>query len=91
MPYRRQLPDTEHALVLTLARKQREIDHSIAVLVEDRLPAFVVVAPGANDQKIEIVVTAVKDDEAEPARFERRLREIGTRQAVTLSGIGLPS
>ena len=85
MPGRHQLPDAEHALVLALAREQREISHGVAILVEDRLPNFVVPAPSVDDQEIKIVPASVQNDKAKSLRFQICLpRQKRTRQPIDL-------
>jgi hypothetical protein len=88
MPHRRQFPNAVRALVLAVAGGEREIGHRIAVLVEDGLPQFVVVAPGADDQEIEILAAAMKQHEPKAARFERGPFEIGAGQARYVIGNG---
>src|SRR5436190_9999214 len=63
-----------------VAGEQREIKHSIAILVEDCFPNLVRAAPGANDQEIKIVPTTVQHDKAKPSDFERSLQKIGSGQ-----------
>ena len=84
MPDRGEFPDAEGGLVSSLAREESKVCHRCTVLVEDGFPDFVVPAPRANDEEIEVAPAPVQDDEAEAARFERALRQIGPCEAIDL-------
>ena len=49
MPDAREFPYAEDRLMHSVAWPEGEIGHGVAILVEDRLPNFVVRAPGVDE------------------------------------------
>src|SRR5205823_441641 len=62
-----ELPDAEGRAMTALDRPRSECLVLVAVLRPDRLPEFVVVAPGRDEQEVEVLAAAMEDHEAEIA------------------------
>ena len=65
-----QVPTRSRSACAQLLVAKARICHGIAIFVEDGFPDLVVVAPGVDDEEIEIVPATMKDDKPESPRFE---------------------
>jgi hypothetical protein len=52
VPDGRQFPHAERRLMHSVAWPERKVGHGLAILVENRLPNFIVSEPGVDDQEI---------------------------------------
>src|SRR5438477_12956069 len=84
VPDGREFPHTERRLMHSVARPEGEIGHGVAILVDERLPNFVVPAPGVDDQEIKIFSAPVQNDKAKSLRFQWRARKKRTGQPIDL-------
>src|SRR5918994_4462818 len=67
-----ELPDAECRAVGCVRWPRPEEDVVRAVLSPDRLPELVLVAPGADQEKVEVLAAAMEDHEAELSQFAKR-------------------